>query len=160
MIGRFIKTVAAAIVGLATLAAAPARAFPDRPITLIVPWAPGGSTDQTARVLARAAEKQLGQPIVILNKSGASTIIGMKELALAKPDGYTLGTLSSSSYLAPLTGQAAAYDMLKDFSLYLLLWRQSDRHCRSQGQALADDPGTDRRRQEEPGQAQLRHRRG
>ena len=77
----------------------PAFAFPDRPITMVVPWAPGGSTDQTARVLAHAAEKQLGQPIVILNKPGASTIIGMRELAQAKPDGYTIGTLSSSSYL-------------------------------------------------------------
>ncbi len=83
---------------------------------MIVPWAPGGSTDQTARVLARAAEKQLGQPIVILNKPGASTIIGMREIAQAKPDGYTIGTLSSSSYLAPLTGQAASYDILKDFT--------------------------------------------
>ena len=83
---------------------------------MIVPWAPGGSTDQTARVLARGAEKHLGQPIVILNKPGASTIIGMKELAQAKPDGYTIGTLSSSSYIAPLTGRAASYDMLNDFS--------------------------------------------
>jgi tripartite-type tricarboxylate transporter receptor subunit TctC len=81
-----------------------------------VPWAPGGSTDQTARVLARAAEKHLGQPIVILNKPGASTLIGMREIAQAKPDGYTIGTLSSSSYLAPLTGQAASYDILKDFT--------------------------------------------
>ncbi len=112
----FIKIGAAAVVGLATLLAAPAIAFPDRPITMIVPWAPGGSTDQTSRVLARAAEKHLGQPIVILNKPGASTLIGMRELAQAKPDGYTIGTLSSSSYLAPLTGQAAAYDILKDFT--------------------------------------------
>ena len=112
----FIKAAAAALVGLATLAGAPALAFPERPITMIVPWAPGGSTDQTSRVLARAAEKHLGQPIVILNKPGASTIIGMRELAQAKPDGYTIGTLSSSSYLAPLTGQAATYNILKDFT--------------------------------------------
>jgi tripartite-type tricarboxylate transporter receptor subunit TctC len=112
----FIRIGAAAVVGLATLLAAPAIAFPDRPITMIVPWAPGGSTDQTSRVLARAAEKHLGQPIVILNKPGASTLIGMRELAQAKPDGYTIGTLSSSSYLAPLTGQAASYDILKDFT--------------------------------------------
>jgi tripartite-type tricarboxylate transporter receptor subunit TctC len=112
----FIKVAAAALLGLAPLAAAPAFAFPDRPITMIVPWAPGGSTDQTSRVLARAAEKHLGQAIVILNKPGASTLIGMRELAQAKPDGYTIGTLSSSSYLAPLSGQAAAYEILKDFT--------------------------------------------
>jgi tripartite-type tricarboxylate transporter receptor subunit TctC len=114
--GWIIKAAAAIIAGLATLADAPASAFPERPITMIVPWAPGGSTDLTGRALARAAEKHFGQPIVILNKPGASTIIGMRELAQAKPDGYTIGTLSSSSYLAPLTGQAAGYDILKDFT--------------------------------------------
>jgi tripartite-type tricarboxylate transporter receptor subunit TctC len=107
---------AGAILGLALLAATPASAFPDRQITMIVPWAPGGSTDQTGRALARVAERHLGQPIVILNKPGASTLIGMRELAQAKPDGYTIGTLSSSSYLAPLTGQSASYDILKDFT--------------------------------------------
>jgi tripartite-type tricarboxylate transporter receptor subunit TctC len=111
-----INALAAAAVVLSALAAAPAGAFPERAITMIVPWAPGGSTDQTSRVLARAAEKHLGQPIVILNKPGASTIIGMRELAQARPDGYTIGTLSSSSYLTPLTGQAASFDILKDFT--------------------------------------------
>lgn len=108
------RLVAAAFAAVSLAPAA--SAFPERPITMIVPWAPGGSTDVTSRVLARAAEKQLGQPIVIINKPGASTIIGMKELALAKPDGYTVGTLSSSSYLAPLTGQAVTFDVLKDFT--------------------------------------------
>ena len=111
-----IKAGAVTIVGLTTLAAAPAFAFPERPLMMIVPWAPGGSTDQTSRVLARAAEKHLGQTIVILNKPGASTIIGMRELSQAKPDGYTIGTLSSSSYLAPLAGQSASYEILKDFA--------------------------------------------
>ena len=114
--GWFIKAVSTAIIGLATPAGASTFTFPERPITMIVPWAPGGSTDQTSRALARAAEKDLGQPIVILNKPGASTIIGMRELAQAKSDGYTIGTLSSSSYLTALTGQAAAYDILKDFT--------------------------------------------
>lgn len=112
----FIRIGAAVAIGLTAFAAAPAFAFPDRPITMIVPWAPGGSTDQTARVLAKAAEKQLGQPIIILNKPGASTIIGMRELAQAKPDGYTIGTLSSTTYLAPLTGQTVTYEMMKDFT--------------------------------------------
>jgi tripartite-type tricarboxylate transporter receptor subunit TctC len=113
---RIICTAAAALVGLVTLPVATALAFPERPISMIVPWAPGGSTDQTARVLAKAAEKELGQPIIIQNKPGASTIIGMRELAQAKPDGYTIGTLSSSSYLAALTGQSVGYDIMKDFT--------------------------------------------
>jgi tripartite-type tricarboxylate transporter receptor subunit TctC len=96
---------------------AAAAEFPERPITMIVPWAPGGSTDQTGRVLAKAAEAHLGQPIVIVNKPGASTTLGMAELAAAKPDGYTIGTLSSTTYMIPMrAGRTVQYDMLKSFS--------------------------------------------
>ena len=95
---------------------AQAQKFPDHPITLIVPWAPGGSTDQTSRALARAAQEHLGQPIVVLNKPGASTTIGMAELAKAKPDGYTIGTLSSSSYLLALQGRELPYHPIDAFS--------------------------------------------
>lgn len=109
-------TTAASIVSLSILTFSSALAFPDRPINLIVPWAAGGSTDQTGRVLAKAAEEHLGQPIVIVNKPGASTTLGMIELAQAKPDGYTIGTLSSTTYMVPLTGQAVPYDMMKSFS--------------------------------------------
>jgi tripartite-type tricarboxylate transporter receptor subunit TctC len=84
---------------------------------MIVPWAPGGSTDQTGRVLAKAAEASLGQPVVILNKPGASTTLGMAELAAAKPDGYTIGTLSSSTYMIPMRGgRTVQYDPIKSFS--------------------------------------------
>lgn len=99
------------------LAALPAHAqYPDKPITLIVPWAAGGSTDQTARVLAKAAESKLGQPIVIVNKPGASTTIGMAEVAAAKPDGYTLGTLSSTGYLVSLQGRELPFHPINSFS--------------------------------------------
>jgi len=105
--------VAAATMG-GTLAA---RAdYPEKPITMIVPWAAGGSTDQTARVLAKAAEEHLGQTIVILNRPGASTTIGMAELAKAEPDGYTIGTLSSTGYLVSLQGRELPFDPVEDFS--------------------------------------------
>lgn len=100
----------------AAAGAAHAQKFPDRPITLIVPWAAGGSTDQTGRALAKAAQETLGQPIVVLNKPGASTTIGMAELAKAKPDGYTIGTLSSSSYLLALQGRELPYHPIDAFS--------------------------------------------
>lgn len=118
MIGRGLRVGAlAALLAIASLAlTAPAAAFPERPITLIVPWDAGGSTDQTARALAKAAEAHLGQPVVVVNKPGASTTLGMTELAAAKPDGYTIGTLSSTTYLIPLRGRAVPYDMLKSFS--------------------------------------------
>lgn len=90
--------------------------YPEKPITLIVPWPTGGSTDQTARVLAKAAEAYLGQTIVVVNRPGASTTIGMAEIAKSKPDGYTIGTLSSTSYLLKLQGRDLAFDPIEDFS--------------------------------------------
>jgi tripartite-type tricarboxylate transporter receptor subunit TctC len=90
--------------------------YPEKPITMIVPWAAGGSTDQTARVLAKAAEASLGQPIVIVNQPGASTTIGMATLAAAKPDGYTIGVLSTTAYLVVLQGRQPPFDPLTAFS--------------------------------------------
>jgi tripartite-type tricarboxylate transporter receptor subunit TctC len=69
--------------------------FPTRPITLQVPWIAGGGTDVGARILASIAEKKLGQPIVVTNKVGASSQIGLTELARQKPDGYYIGFIST-----------------------------------------------------------------
>ena len=110
---------AAFIAALAVLAALPgaeAQQYPEKPITMIVPWAAGGSTDQTSRVLAKAAEATLGQPIVAVNKPGASTTIGMAELANAKPDGYTIGTLSSSAYMLAAGGRELSFKPIDGFS--------------------------------------------
>jgi tripartite-type tricarboxylate transporter receptor subunit TctC len=71
--------------------AAPAKAdFPKKPITLIVPYAAGGGTDATARALAKAAEKQLGQSVAVVNKTGGGGAVGFTEGSQAKPDGYTV----------------------------------------------------------------------
>jgi tripartite-type tricarboxylate transporter receptor subunit TctC len=83
---------------LALAAALPAHAaWPDRPITLIVPWAPGGSTDILARLLADHLGRSLGQPVIVDNKPGASGNIGSNMVAKAKADGYTLliGSMST-----------------------------------------------------------------
>ncbi|WBY00532.1 tripartite tricarboxylate transporter substrate binding protein [Ramlibacter tataouinensis] len=90
--------------------------YPDKPIRMIVPWAAGGSTDTTARALAKAAEAHLGQPIVVINAPGASTTIGMAQLSRAPADGYTIGTLSSTSYNFALSGQKLSYDPIQGFS--------------------------------------------
>jgi len=68
--------------------------YPTRPITLQVPWPAGGGTDTGARILASIAEKKMGQPIVVVNKVGAGSQIGLTELARQKPDGYYLGFAS------------------------------------------------------------------
>ena len=69
--------------------------FPTRPITLQVPWIAGGGVDVGARILASIAEKKLGQPIIVTNKVGAGSQIGLTELARQKPDGYYIGFISS-----------------------------------------------------------------
>ena len=114
---KFALQIAAMGLAIAAMLSDPARAeYPEKPITMIVPWAAGGSTDQTARVLAKAAEAHLGQTIVIINRPGASTTIGMAELAKANPDGYTIGTLSSTAYLVALQGRQLPFHPINDFS--------------------------------------------
>jgi tripartite-type tricarboxylate transporter receptor subunit TctC len=102
---------AAAAAGVAAaLPPRPARASdwqPDRPITMIVAFAPGGGTDTAARTLARFMERDLGQPVVVTNRAGAGGEIGWSELARAKPDGYTIGFTNTPNIITvPIERQA------------------------------------------------------
>lgn len=82
---------AASVVGALAFPAIAQQTFPNRPITLVVAYAPGGSTDLMARALAQAMSPLLGQPIVVDNRSGAGGVIGTNAVASAAPDGYTIG---------------------------------------------------------------------
>lgn len=85
---------AATLAGFALATAAlPAAAqnYPSRPIQLIVPWGAGGGTDATARILGSLLEKELGQPINVVNRTGGSGVVGHAAIASAPPDGYTIG---------------------------------------------------------------------
>jgi tripartite-type tricarboxylate transporter receptor subunit TctC len=86
--------------------AALADDYPSRPIKFIVPFSPGGSSDIVARLLAKDAEKAIGQPFVIENKPGAAAMIGLNELVQARPDGYTIGITNSGMVTQPLYGIA------------------------------------------------------
>ncbi|MFC5423127.1 tripartite tricarboxylate transporter substrate binding protein [Bosea eneae] len=66
-------------------------AWPERPITLVVPWAAGGGTDAVARILAAGLEKELGKPVNVVNRTGGGGVVGHTEIVNAKPDGYTIG---------------------------------------------------------------------
>jgi tripartite-type tricarboxylate transporter receptor subunit TctC len=85
----------AAAVALTALGAAPALAeYPERPITIIVPWGAGGGTDATGRILASLMEKELGVPVSVVNRTGGSGVVGHSAIATAAPDGYTLGVVT------------------------------------------------------------------
>ncbi|MFY0477285.1 Bug family tripartite tricarboxylate transporter substrate binding protein [Achromobacter marplatensis] len=106
--------------GLAILAlggATGARAaWPERPITMVVPFPPGGPTDLVARVLAKQLTEQLGQTVLVENKGGANGNIGMQYAAAAKPDGYTVLYNTSSIALSPNLYRSLAFDPVKDFT--------------------------------------------
>jgi tripartite-type tricarboxylate transporter receptor subunit TctC len=68
-----------------------AQNYPSRPITLIVPWGAGGGTDATARIIGSLLEKEMGQPVTVVNRTGGSGVVGHAAIASAPPDGYTLG---------------------------------------------------------------------
>ena len=86
-----VRSAFAGIAALAITVTAQAAAFPERPVTLVVPYPPGGTTDIAARTVAQAMEAALGQTIVVENRAGAGGNIGMGDLARAAPDGYTIG---------------------------------------------------------------------
>ncbi|MEO7393007.1 MAG: tripartite tricarboxylate transporter substrate binding protein, partial [Ramlibacter sp.] len=68
-----------------------AQNYPSRPITLIVPWGAGGGTDATARIIGSLLEKELGQPVTVVNRTGGNGVVGHAAIASAAPDGYTIG---------------------------------------------------------------------
>ena len=98
------------------LAAVAQQDYPTRPITLVVPYGAGGTTDISARQMATMAEKILGQPFVVENQPGASGTNAMRAVASAEPDGYTLiATTSSPSFVTPAL-RDVGYDTLADFT--------------------------------------------
>jgi tripartite-type tricarboxylate transporter receptor subunit TctC len=90
------KAIHRALVALAAIAATGVAfaAYPDRPITFVVPWGAGGGTDGTARYFAAMMEKELGQPVNVVNRTGGSGVVGHSAIAQAPADGYTIGMIT------------------------------------------------------------------
>ena len=103
--------------GVPAMAQDPAKGYPNRPITLVVPFAPGGSTTIVARIVGDRLAEALGQQIIIENRPGAGGTVGTRQVARSAPDGYTIvlgytGTLAIGPSLFPNVG----YDVRKDFA--------------------------------------------
>ncbi len=100
----------------ATVAVSNAQQYPNRAITLVIPWQPGGVPDTQYRVLANLVSKDLGQPIIVENKPGGVGTLGVSSMAAnAKPDGYTISYIGSGVFRAPFL-QKMTYDPKKDFT--------------------------------------------
>jgi tripartite-type tricarboxylate transporter receptor subunit TctC len=98
------------------VAPAAEAAYPERPISLVVPFAPGGPTDIIARILSIAFSQSLGQQVIVDNRGGAAGNIGMGQVARATPDGYTLLLTSTAIAVNPALFKSLPYDPIKDFA--------------------------------------------
>ncbi|MET0940773.1 MAG: tripartite tricarboxylate transporter substrate binding protein [Mesorhizobium sp.] len=110
------------VAAMVTSSPSRAQTFPDRPITLVVPFAAGGSTDLVARVVAEKMSADLGQQVIVQNMAGAGGNLGADNVARAEPDGYTIlmGTVATHA-LNPLILKTKPYDPEKDFAPVSLL---------------------------------------
>ncbi|WP_454688130.1 Bug family tripartite tricarboxylate transporter substrate binding protein [Achromobacter aloeverae] len=108
----------AALAAAATVASGGAMAaYPDKPIRLIVPALAGGAADTLARMIGKRLTEKFGPTVIVENKPGAAAIIGMTDIAKAKPDGYTLGmTFSGAMSINPSLYESLSYDPIKDYS--------------------------------------------
>jgi tripartite-type tricarboxylate transporter receptor subunit TctC len=93
-----------------------AQTYPTRPMTLVVPVAPGGGVDTAARILAEKLQEKLGQPVVVENRPGAGSMIGANFVAKANPDGHILLLMEPAALLAKWMNGSAPYDVIKDFT--------------------------------------------
>jgi len=113
-----LATVLCTLIGVAPLHAA--DDYPSRPVTVVVPFTPGGSTDIMARYEAEVLQRALGQSFVIENKPGAGGSIGISYAAKAAPDGYTLLHSPSVIILLPYIMKSLSYDLARDFAPVML----------------------------------------
>jgi tripartite-type tricarboxylate transporter receptor subunit TctC len=110
-----------AVLVIAAVNTASAQVYPSRPITLIVPFPAGGSTDAIGRIVAERMRVSLGQPVIIENVGGAGGSIGVGRVARATPDGYTLDIGQWDTHVANGATFSLSYDVLKDFEPVALM---------------------------------------
>jgi tripartite-type tricarboxylate transporter receptor subunit TctC len=109
------SALAALLLALGSATPAAADTYPSRPIKIVVPYAPGGQGDITARLISEHLAPRLGQPVTVENRAGANGVIGTDVVAKAAPDGYTLGVVVASHVLARALMPKLPYDPVTDF---------------------------------------------
>ena len=114
MIRPIVATIALAAAALC--GTANAQNYPSKPVTIVVPFSPGGATDIMSRTLAERLKARLGQPVIVENKPGAGTMIASEHVAKAVPDGHTVLLAASSLGIAPALYSKVNYDPIKDFT--------------------------------------------
>ena len=110
------QVIATTIVAASGLAFAQAPAFPSKPVTIVVPNAPGGAVDILARLLEKNLSDKWKQPVIVVYKAGAGTVLGTDFVAKAPPDGYTLGMVVTSHVINPSLRNNLPFDTLKDLT--------------------------------------------
>ena len=115
MTRRFFKLGLMCVAAMFTLSSQAASAWPDKPITLVVPWPAGGVADLVARIFAQQVGEPLGETVIVQNRPGAGTNIGSAYVAEAKPDGYTLLLASSNNAVNTFLFSNMPYDPIKSF---------------------------------------------
>lgn len=118
---KFLDLAAGAAALPATSRIAPAQAYPSRPITMIVPYPPGGPTDTLGRIFAERMHASLGEPVVVENVGGAAGTIGVGRVVRAAPDGYTVNFSNVASHVFSAIVYKLQYDMLRDLEPIALL---------------------------------------
>jgi tripartite-type tricarboxylate transporter receptor subunit TctC len=119
---RHVLGAAAALAGAALTRSAAAQDYPQRPVRIIVPYAPGGASDILARLIQPYLERVLGQSFVVDNRGGGASQVGTQAVATAAPDGYTIGVIDSAFVINPgLFAGKLPYDTRRDFAPVSLL---------------------------------------
>ena len=117
MVKKALGTMVAVVLAAAAWTCALAQGYPDKAITIVVPYGPGGSTDLLARSVAQRMSESMGQPVIVENRSGAGGVIGSEFVARAAPDGYTLVLGTGATHgIVKFTNKALPYDPVKDFT--------------------------------------------
>jgi tripartite-type tricarboxylate transporter receptor subunit TctC len=111
----FLRAACLMLASLFALTSAPAAAFPDKPVRIIVPFPPGGSADFVGRLVAEKLTAMWGKPVVVENRPGGSATIGLGAVAKSPPDGHTIGIATGSLAIQPSIRLTMPYDTLADF---------------------------------------------